>query len=181
MVFSYPCGICTTFKNEVGAIQRYSRGRFEFFVVATVIALIALVALDRYTLMAKDTQVLRLQIISQHFMTGAANLRVEFLVTQVAKSSTLIHKGLLVEGKFIYMSDQGWPGSFSTPVTDNFQPTEKDCYQLWKILLQNPPPIAFGQRESTQPKGCRYTMVKGEAYFDYFPLTGRVLFSVVDE
>jgi hypothetical protein len=173
----------------VGAIQRYSRGRFEFFVVATVIALIALVALDRYTLMAKDTQVLRLQIISQHFMTAAANLRVEFLVAHVAKSSTLINKGLLVDGKFIYMSDQGWPGSFSTPVTDNFQPTENDCYQLWKILLQNPPPIAFGQRASkfhkyrvaTQPKGCRYTMIKGEAYFDYFPLTGRVLFSAVDE
>lgn len=61
-------------------IQTYHQGRFKFFVAVIVIAIIALAGLGRYALMAEDARVLRLEIISHHFMTGAANARIQYLV-----------------------------------------------------------------------------------------------------
>lgn len=169
-------------------IQSYSRGRFEFFVVATVIALLFLMALDRYTIMTKDARVLRLEIISHHFMVGAANLRTEFLLSPILTSPLQVHKGLMVDGQLVYVSDEGWPVSATTPVTSAFQLTDNDCYQLWRILLQNPDPIVVGKvnrskqyRAFVNGGSCRYTMADGEAYFDYFPLTGRLLFSAINK
>lgn len=169
-------------------IQSYSRGRFEYFVVATVIALVALVALDRYTLMIKDARVLRLEIISHHFMTAAANMRVEFLLSHVTKPSMQVQNGLLVDGRLVYVSEQGWPASVTTPVATDFQPADSDCYQLWQLLLQNPAPITIGQftakpykyRTFAQLDRCRYSLDEGDAYFDYFPVTGRLLFSAIN-
>jgi len=169
-------------------IQSYSRGRFEFFVVATIIALIALVALDRYSLLTKEARVLRLEIISHSFMTGAANLRVEFLISHISTPDIHYAKGLIVDGKLIYVSEQGWPASVTTPVTSKFQPTDMDCYHLWNTLLQNPAPITAGQftdsrhkyRAFAQLNRCRYAMAGGDAYFDYFPLTGQLLFSAIN-
>lgn len=169
-------------------IQSYSRGRFEYFVVATVIALVALVGLDRYTLMTKDMRVLRLEIISHHFMTAAANMRIEFLITRVTKKTTEVHPGLRVGDQWVYVSAQGWPASVTAPVTAAFQPTDGDCVQLWQQLLQNPAPITPGQltlahtgyRAFAQGDFCRYALGEGEAHFDYFPLTGRLLFSAIN-
>lgn len=169
-------------------IQGYSR-RFEFFIVATVIALIALVALDRYTLMAKDARVLRLEIISHHFMTAAANFRSEFLVSNVVNSTGNTPKGLLINGKLLHASPQGWPASVSVGVTEVFSPSDEDCYQLWQLLLQNPGQIAVGQftvdssqyRVFSRSEACRYLLVDDGAYFDYFPLSGRLLFSAISD
>ena len=167
-------------------IQSYGR-RFEFFVVATIISLVALVALDRYTVMIKDAKVLRLEVISQHFMTAAANVRTKFLLSQVAKASIAIKKGLLVDGKLIYVSEDGWPASTSTPVSSHFLPTDEDCYHLWQVLFQNPAPITLGRftesshkyRVFAEANACRYALTDQAAYFDYFPLTGRLSFSAI--
>ena len=157
--------------------------------VATVIALIALIALDRYTLMTKDARVLRLEIISHHFMTAAATLRTRFLLAQVTKIPGQLRTGLLIEGQLIYLSPDGWPASFTAPVNQHYQPSDEDCYRLWGLLLQNPSPITLGQftdqpgkyRAFAQAIACRYQLESGEAYFDYFPLTGRLLFSDISE
>ena len=162
-------------------IQTYHHGRFEFFVVIIVIAIIALAALSRYSLMADDARILRLEIISHHFITGAANARIQFLVSK----NDLIRSAKLEElDKPLYFSNQGWPASTLGPVASNYQPTDEDFYQLWQRLLQNPAPISKGLTKSRRqyrtfalPNNCRYEFSDGTAYFDYFPLDGRLIFS----
>ncbi len=166
-------------------IQSYSRGRFEYFVVATVIALIALVAVDRYALMAKDARVLRLEIISHNFMAGAANARIEFILSGVIKSQQTSEKKLMRNGKTLYFSSEGWPASTTGPANENYLPSNEDCLQLWQLLLQNPDPIDAPFRDSGSAQfqvfayqsTCRYQLQSGDAWFDYFPEDGRLLFS----
>lgn len=147
-----------------------------------MIAIIALVALSRYSLMAEDARVLRLQVISQHFMTGAANARIHYLVTRI--SGDVSDSRLDSYGRRVYFSEQGWPASVAERVTKAYQPSEVDCYHLWHFFLQNPPPIALGQGNSesrefnvvAHANNCRYQLVGSTAYFDYYPLAGELLF-----
>lgn len=168
-------------------IQTYHNGRFEFFVVVIVIAIVALAALGRYSLMANDARVLRLEIISHHFMTGAANARVEYLIENVVNQERR-SEPLKITGAVVYFSPQGWPVSLGAPVTADYQPTDEDCFQLWQLLLQNPAPITKGAgiesrneyRVFAQPNNCRYGFSDGSAYFDYYPLDGKLLFIPVN-
>ncbi|MDF3011841.1 MAG: hypothetical protein K0Q78_45 [Cellvibrio sp.] len=161
-------------------IQTYHHGRFELFVAAIVIAIIALAALSRYSLMAEDAKILRLEIISHQFMTGASSLRAQFLINNIDDNQ----RQLQIAGRGLYFSEQGWPVTITGPVAKNYQPTDEDCYQLWMMLLQNPAPISKGRlkksrREyqvSAQANNCRYAFVGGSAYFDYAPLDGRLIF-----
>jgi hypothetical protein len=98
-------------------IQTYHHGRFELFVSLIVIAIVALAALSRYALMAEDARILRLQIISSHFMTGAANLRAQFLVSNTV-NKTSNQKMLGVSGQEFYFSDQGWGRLISLPTVN---------------------------------------------------------------
>lgn len=165
-------------------IQTYHHGRFEFFVAVIVIAIIAFAAFGRYSLMAKDARILRLEIISHHFMTGAANTRIQFLVTTIADKKGE-QEQFDFAGQTLYFSAHGWPVSVAGPVTDDYQSTDEDCYQLWMLLLQNPAPITKGAtsksrreyRVFAQPNSCRYTFSDGTAHFDYYPLEGRLIFT----
>jgi hypothetical protein len=164
-------------------IQTYHHGRFEFFVAVIVIAIIALAALGRYALMAEDARILRLEIISHHFMTGAANARVQYLVTNITDKKGE-QESLKLAGQSLYFSAQGWPVSVAEPVTDDYQVTDEDCYQLWQLLLQNPAPITKGATEKSHSEyrvfahanSCRYEFTDVTAYFDYYPLDGRLIF-----
>jgi len=165
-------------------IQTYHHGRFEFFVAVIVIALIALAALGRYSLMAEDARILRLEIISHHFMTGAANARIQFLVETISRNHSLHKPYIEVSGQPLYFSPQGWPASVTGMVTDNYQPTDEQCYQLWMLVLQNPAPITKGKTTKSREEyrvfasanSCRYEFSDGTAYFDYYPLDGRLIF-----
>lgn len=164
-------------------IQAYHHGRFEFFVAVIVIAIIALAAVGRYSLMAEDARILRLEIISHHFMTGAANARVQFLVANATDNKSE-HKVATLDGKAFYFSPQGWPVSVTGSVVDGYQLTDEDCYQLWLLVLQNPAPITKGAnvksrddyRVYTHANSCRYAFADGATYFDYYPLDGKLLF-----
>lgn len=165
-------------------IQTYHHGRFEFFVAVIVIAIIALAALGRYSLMAEDARILRLEIISHHFMTGAANARIQYLVTNIADKKGE-QEPLDFAGQSLYFSAQGWPVSVSGAVVDDYQITDEDCYQLWQLLLQNPAPISKGTtaksrreyRAFAQANSCRYEFSDGTAYFDYYPVDGKLTFT----
>ena len=163
-------------------IQTYHHGRFEFFVASAVIAIIAFAALSRYSLMADDAKILRMELISHQFMTGAANIRVKFLVANTGAERSN-KTPFDIAGKRFYFSEQGWPLSVKAVVDDNYRPTDDDCHQLWQLLLQNPAPIAKGKAAShreyrvfAQAGYCRYQMTKGGAYFDYVPLDGSLSF-----
>lgn len=160
-------------------IQTYHHGRFEFFVAVIVIAIITLAALSRYSLMAEDARILRLELISHQFMTGAANLRAQFLVNNIVNNQQQID----VSGQRVYFSDQGWPISVANSVIKDYRPTDEDCYQLWMLLLQNPAPISKGvekdrhqYRVFSQANNCRYEFTDRSAYFDYTPMDGRLIF-----
>lgn len=163
-------------------IQTYHHGRFEFFVAIIVIAIVALAALARYSLMAEDARILRMEIISHQFMTGAANMRAQYLVANIAsEANKTVPFGS--PGKQFYFSEQGWPVSLSD-ITGEYQPNDEDCYALWQLLLQNPAPIAKGKtannnreyRVFAEMERCRYQMTEGAAYFDYAPLDGSLIF-----
>lgn len=165
------------------------RGRFEFFVVATVIAIVALVALDRYNLMAKDARILRLEIISHHFIASAAHCRVQHIMSKhsVDKEALAVEKVGAPDSSTIHFSPQGWPASLKNPVTAEFEPTDSDCVDLWRAMLQNPAPIAEGEFVNTSRKyrafayqdSCRYALADGAAQFAYFPASGKLLFSAI--
>lgn len=169
-------------------VQGYRRSRFEIFVVASVIGFIALVAIDRYSLMIRDSRVLRLEIISHHFMTAAVNMRVQFLVSQLNAPLPQMGHGVLIDRQFIYFSEQGWPLSVSPVMDSTFQPSDEDCYLLWNIFLQNPAAITRGEftkitqdyRTFARQDSCRYSLEKGKAYFDYYLLSGRLIFSPIN-
>jgi hypothetical protein len=165
-------------------IQTYHHGRFEFFVVMIVIVIIAMTAFGRYSLMAEEARILRLQTLSHHFMTGAANIRIQYLLAKITNKEDG-RQQLDIGGKTFHFSAQGWPVSASGPVGDNYQPTDEDCYQLWQFALQNPAPITKGEfaesdgdyRVFAAANNCRYEFTNGAAYFDYLPLDGRLLFA----
>lgn len=166
-------------------IQSYHYGRFEFFVCLIVISIIALAGLGRYSFMAADARILRLEVLSHHFMTGAANTRIQFLMEKVANHDKPQKQYLLVANKALYFSEQGWPVSVQGVVAEDYRPTDEDCYQLWQMLLQNPAPIAKGYAAPAKGEyrvvalrsSCRYQFEEGDAYFDYFPMDGRLVFS----
>lgn len=151
-----------------------------------VIAIIALAAVGRYSLMADDARILRLEIISRNFMIGAANARAQFLVTNIIRNKDNSEVSD-IEGKRFYFSSQGWPVTVNGPVANSYQPTDEDCYQLWMFLLQNPAPITKGEkgenhdeyRAFAQANNCRYGFTDGTAYFDYYPLGGNLVFAPV--
>jgi hypothetical protein len=137
--------------------------------------------------MAEDARILRMEIISHHFMTGAANTRAQFLVANISDKNGEQAK-LNFADKTVYFSAQGWPVSLAGPVPTNYQPTDDDCYQLWQLLLQNPAPIAKGATAKSSKEyrvyalanNCRYEFFDASVYFDYFPLDGRLIFMPVE-
>lgn len=156
------------------------RRKLEFFLVAIIFSTLVFIAAGRYSELAKETQILRLKVISEHFITSAVYLRIEYLVSKTSATQTTDERGVMVEGKLIYVSEGGWPASSRSPVRENFHPADADCYELWQVLLQNPASIAIGKFASTREEyrayangeSCRYTIANGTFYFDYFPLTG---------
>jgi hypothetical protein len=168
--------------------QDYYRDRFVFIVSVIVIAIIAMAALGRYIVLAKDTEILRFKVISYHFMTAAANARVEYLLTKIQDSSVEEKKKITLAGTEIYMSNQGWPAAIKDPVANPDYPSDEDCYALWILLLQNPAAIAKQNQldskahylVSAMRDRCRYQMASKDAFFDYFPQEGRVIFSEKD-
>lgn len=170
-------------------MNTYHNGRFEWFVVATVIALITIVALSRYWFIAEDARILRMEILAHRFVTAAANARVEFLVSGLASKRNAAERQITIANRAVYFSAQAWPVAVSGPVVEGFRLTEEDCAQLWALLLQNPAVLS----RSTQPNGraeyqlyagdlvCRFELANSNSFFDYYPMDGRMLFTAGGE
>lgn len=166
-------------------IRTYHNGRFEWFVIATVIALISVVALSRYWFMAEDARILRMEILAHRFVTAAANARIEFLVSSLASKHNADERQITIANRVVYFSSQAWPVAVSGPVVEGFSLTEEDCAQLWELLLQNPAALSRSTQlnESAEYQVyagdlvCRFELVNSNAFFDYYPMDGRMLFS----
>jgi len=174
-------------------IKPYGRGRFEIFVVAAAIGIIATVGLARYSLLARDARNLSFELTAHYFMTGAANLRTQWLMVRNADGGAESYLSAYAEeasknlsGALIF-SSQGWPLGLVAPSALDLPPIIENCYQLWMSLLQDPAPISIegktvlGNNDyhvSVQGNACRYRLYDeqgGDYYFDYFPEDGRML------
>ncbi len=166
-------------------MNTYHNGRFEWFVVAIVIAIIAIVALSRYWFMAEDARILRMEILAHRFVTASANARIEFLVSGLAAKGDPAQRYITIANRVVYFSAQAWPVAVSGPVVEGFSLTEEDCAQLWELLLQNPAALSRSTQlnESAEYQVyagdlvCRFELVNSNAFFDYYPMDGRMLFS----
>ncbi len=173
-------------------MSSYSRGRFEFFLVASLIALITAIALVYYGSLAQDAKRLQFKVLASHFATGLASARVAWIVKSRTAANGLppgyVTQG--IAGRDFYFSAQGWPISSAGPVVEGSLPSAEDCQLLWQGLLQNPPKLAVDlsvpqQAEygvSRQPDSCRYFWLNTSAeldesvlYFDYFPADGSLV------
>lgn len=166
-------------------MNTYHNGRFEWFVVAIVIAIITIVALSRYWFMAEDARILRMEILAHRFVTASANARIEFLVSGLAAKGDPAQRYITIGNRVVYFSAQAWPVAVSGPVVEGFSLTEEDCAQLWELLLQNPAALSRSTQlnESAEYQVyagdlvCRFELVNSNAFFDYYPMDGRMLFS----
>lgn len=172
-------------------MKSFSLGRFEYFVVAALIGVVAASALSRYVSLAESTRQLRFQLLANHFAIALANTRINWIVRTQAHAAAGERAYVTSElgGRLFYFSSQGWPVTIAGPVGEASQPSLDDCYFLWQGLLQNPPPLAHGLSDLVDyeygvvqiAQGCRYFWLSGHsglmgqaAYFDYHPGDGSV-------
>lgn len=174
--------------------KSYSLGRFEYFVLATVIGGIATIALSKYLFLVDETRDLRFEMLAHHFAKGAANARINWIVQQHVQGSAISHtKSTMMLGEqLFYFSRQGWPvGVASGGIADSLR--YSDCYHLWNAILQNPPPIAkeegqkgyYEYRLEVHKRLCRYFWNREEGikdyYFEYQPWDGQVKLVIPDD
>lgn len=162
---------------------------FEFFIVAAVIGVVALVGISRYLDLGRETRRIGFELLSHHFTTAVANARVHWLIQGVQGGS---REFLVRDESHLYMSPAGWPASNERKmisVTKDLTPD--DCLYLWLELLQNPMQASLEGKEArgerryhislVKPGVCRYELVTSEYnshYFDYSPADGRVRLKV---
>lgn len=167
---------------------RYSLGRFEYFVVAIVVAAVATVAINRYVQLAEQTRQLRFEILASHFARAAANLRVNWLLQSHSYPGPRNEFALPLAGSTVYFSPQGWPASTRGELGNSFRLSAEDCRFLWQVLLQNPPAISSRDQDrasheyhaSAQGRVCRYywlNLGQQDYYFDYWIDDGSVVLS----
>lgn len=164
-------------------MNTYHNGRFEWFVVIIVIAILSSVALARYLFIAEDARILRLEILSHRLVTAANNMRAGFLVQGDFSQQNPALRMMLIEGQPVYFSAEGWPAAVTAPVTEDFRLADADCIALWNLLLQNPPTLGSSSSASRAEYSvvagdsvCRFQLRESEAFFDYYPLEGRIIF-----
>lgn len=172
-------------------MKSFSLGRFEYFVVAALIGVVASSALSRYVSLAESTRQLRFQLIANHFAIALANTRINWIVraqahaaagerasvgqqVSVSQQASVSQRAYVtgeLGGRLFYFSSQGWPVTMAGPVGEASQPSLDDCYFLWQGLLQNPPPLARGLSGSVDyeygvvqiAQGCRYFWLSGRS------------------
>lgn len=168
-------------------MNSYRFGRYEFFIVIILIALVLSVGIKRYLSLADSAQALRFQILANHFAQGAANARANWIIAahssarQVARPMFTMPVGAVE----FFFSPQGWPLTTDSVAAMENTFSLNDCHLLWKGLLQNPPELkllsevagAGEYRFSIEDDQCRYWwFIAGNAsgYFDYKPQEGTV-------
>jgi hypothetical protein len=159
---------------------------FEFYFVMSAIGLVVLVGLQRYLQLAEETQRFSFEVIAKHFNASVYNHHARWIMAQQQQTKV---SELTVENIKIQFSPQGWPVSIAAQEPEPKIASLKGCLSLWNNLLQNPPSIsyeggdAYGTRAyhlSFSPEAnCRFEFITdypAEFYFDYEPLSGKVMF-----
>lgn len=170
--------------------------RVQRLVVAALVAGIIATALAYYTQLVAVARLESFKAISSHFATGAANVRVQWLVHRsllgpatvtdsgkVTDSAKVTESGkVTLDGREYFVSAQGWPASIGAPVSEGLTPSLSDCANLWRALLENPPELVGASGDEGIAAGvsghrCRYQLISAGlavAEFDYDTANGNV-------
>jgi hypothetical protein len=158
---------------------------FEFYFVISVIGIIVLVAMQRYSQLAEETKRLSFEVVAKHFNASVYNHHARWIMAQQQTKIFLLN----IEGLDIQFTAQGWPSAVVTEKPLLPVVSIASCLSLWNNLLQNPPSISYdggdpyGSRiyhlSVSREGACRFELITespGEFYFEYAPLSGRVIF-----
>jgi MSHA pilin protein MshB len=158
---------------------------FEFYFVMSVIGIIVLVAMQRYLQLAEETKRLSFEVVAKHFNASVYNHHARWIMAQQQTKTFRLE----VDGLDIQFSPQGWALAVINNNTKISDVSLASCLSLWNNLLQNPPSISYdggdpyGSRayhlSVPQEGACRYELITeypGEFYFEYAPLSGRIIF-----
>lgn len=158
---------------------------FEFYFVMSIIGIIVLIATQRYLQLAEETKRLSVEVVAKHFSAAVYNHHTRWIMAQ-SQSST---RQLNIDGLNVLFSSDGWPLAIAAHEPLPSAVSTTSCLSLWNHLLQNPPSISseghgvYGSQayhlSLPQVGSCRFELVSqqpGEFYFEYEPLSGRVIF-----
>jgi hypothetical protein len=156
--------------------------RFEFYVVLSVVSVVALFGIQRYSDIAKEAQRFGFEALAQNFSATVYNYRSRWILDQQRDKNVLE-----VDGSLVQFSMQGWPLAVLSNENVYAGVTLSSCASLWKTFLQNPPTLSY---KGSQASGtatyhlvinsenlCRFERTVSESpgfYFEYSPVSGEV-------
>jgi len=159
--------------------------RFEFYFVISVIGVVTLIAIQRYSALAEETRRLSFEIIAGNFSAVIYNHHARWIISQQNQSEL---SSLLIDGVDVEFSPSGWPMSASAKKNIVNGISITSCLSLWQHFLQDAPLISFvgGDAYGMQtyhlsmpdPQTCRYEFVRSQPslYIDYEPASGKLVF-----
>ena len=156
--------------------------RFEFYVVISVISLIALFGIQRYSKLAGEAQRLGVEALAQNFSAAVYNYRSRWIIEQQRGSNLLKVGDILVQ-----FSAQGWPMAVLANESPYMSVTISSCLSMWKTFLQNPPALSYEGGDTygthvyhlviSSKNVCRFEWAGNPSknfYFEYSPISGEV-------
>ena len=159
---------------------------FEFYFVISVIGVITLIAIQRYSALAEETRRTRFEIIAGNFSAVIYNHHARWIIAQQNQHDL---PSLVIDDLDIQFSPNGWPVAVLANKNIVSEISITSCLSLWQHFLQNAPLISFdgGDAYGTQnyhlsmpdAQTCRYEFVQSESnplYVDYTPASGKFVF-----
>jgi len=156
--------------------------RFEFYWVISVIGVIAVIGIHRYSKLGEEVQRFGFEVLAQNFSAAVYNHRSRWILAQQRDNYLL-----RIDKSLVQFSLQGWPLAVLNNEPAYTRVTLSSCLSLWKGFLQNPPAIsidgsdAYGSRAyhlSLKTENlCHFEWMQdssGGFYFEYSPVSGGV-------
>jgi MSHA pilin protein MshB len=168
--------------------MKQARGftKFEFYIVVSVIGIVALVAVQRYLHLADEVRRLNFETLAKHFTTAVYNYRARWIMAQQYAYTSQLN----LDGLVLNFSAQGWPLGVltsSSSLPPLVEVSINSCLSLWNNFLQNPPAISYAGGDPygshryhlslSSERSCQFELITKDPramYFEYAPLSGAV-------
>jgi MSHA pilin protein MshB len=162
----------------------------ELVVVIILIGLLSAVALPRFLEVTDDAQLAALQGVNGGFATAIVMAHAQWKADgnrSPAATDPANKKQVNMDGKFIYMNENGWPANTSAALESSVNgQTDAECLEVWTSVLQSSPTATTVPEQRSQFQYfvslvndggiiyCRYEMIIDESldavashYIDY--------------
>ncbi len=170
----------------------------ELIAVIVLIGLLSAVALPRFLEVADDAQISTLQGVSGGLATAIAMAHAQWKAegNQAPAPTDANNKTQInMDGKIIYMNENGWPANASSALESGVNGTsDQECLEVWDNVLQSSPPATTVSSERPDNRYfasaeavsgdifCRYELIINQSenavathYIDYRLSNGDVI------